>query len=87
MLVVTILMVLGSIPNGAGTMVLLFLVHFLRSTCIPVIIDILYFVSLFSLTSPLLKKNSMQWRTLQFSLHQFCLADLPIPALDALIEK
>ena len=29
MLVVTILMVLGSIPNGAGTMVLLFLVHFL----------------------------------------------------------
>ena len=29
MLVVTILMVLGSIPIGAGTMVLLFLVHFL----------------------------------------------------------
>ena len=29
LLVVTILMVLGSIPNGAGTMVLLFLVHFL----------------------------------------------------------
>ena len=28
LLVVTILMVLGSIPNGAGTMVLLFLVHF-----------------------------------------------------------